>query len=101
VHLDRHHWGFIMKRNSGIIAILTVFLAAFGISNLQKNNPSRAVSETTNKPNARAKPNASNTPTLSPATFGIGPLMGLLTTLFPSITDFATSWLQPSVQAFK
>lgn len=39
-----------MKPNSGIIAILTVFLAAFGISNLQKNNPSSgAVSETTNK----------------------------------------------------
>ena len=34
-------------------------------------------------------------------TFGIGPLVGLLTTLFPSITDFATSWLQPSVQALK
>ena len=34
-------------------------------------------------------------------TFGIGPLLGLLTTLFPSITDFVTSWLQPSVQALK
>jgi hypothetical protein len=34
-------------------------------------------------------------------TFGIGPLVGLLTTLFPSITDFVTSWLQPSVQALK
>jgi hypothetical protein len=34
-------------------------------------------------------------------TFGIGPLVGLLTTLFPSITEFATSWLQPSVQALK
>jgi uncharacterized membrane protein len=62
-----------MKGNSGIIAILTVFLAAFGISNLQKNNPSSgAVSETTNKSNARAKPNASNTPTLSPACEEIG-----------------------------
>ena len=57
-----------MKQNSGIIAILTVFLAAFGISNLQKNNPSGgAASETTNKSNSRAKPNASNTPILSPA----------------------------------
>jgi hypothetical protein len=33
--------------------------------------------------------------------FGIGPLIGLLTTLFPSISDFVFSWLQPSVQAFK
>jgi hypothetical protein len=33
--------------------------------------------------------------------FGIGPLIGLLTTLFPSITDFALSWLQPSVAALK
>jgi hypothetical protein len=34
-------------------------------------------------------------------TFGVGPLLGLLTTLFPSITDFVTSWLQPSMQALK
>jgi hypothetical protein len=34
-------------------------------------------------------------------TFGIGPLLGLLTTLFPAITDFVTSWLQPSVQALR
>jgi hypothetical protein len=34
-------------------------------------------------------------------TFGIGPLLGLLTTLFPSITDFVTSWLQPNIQALK
>ncbi|HEX4133562.1 MAG TPA: hypothetical protein VHY84_02990 [Bryobacteraceae bacterium] len=34
-------------------------------------------------------------------TFGVGPLIGLLTTLFPSITDFVFSWLQPSVQALK
>jgi hypothetical protein len=34
-------------------------------------------------------------------TFGIGPLLGLLTTLFPSITDFVISWLQPSTQAIK
>ncbi len=35
------------------------------------------------------------------ATFGIGPLLGLLTTLFPSLTDFIVSFLQPGVQAFK
>jgi hypothetical protein len=34
-------------------------------------------------------------------TFGIGPLFGLLTTLFPSITDFATTWLQPTTQMLK
>jgi hypothetical protein len=34
-------------------------------------------------------------------TFGIGPLLGLLSTLFPSITDFVVSWLQPSSQAIK
>ena len=34
-------------------------------------------------------------------TFGVGPLIGLLTTLFPSITDFVFSWLQPGVQALK
>jgi len=34
-------------------------------------------------------------------TFGVGPLLGLLTTLFPSITDFVVSWLQPSSQAIK
>jgi hypothetical protein len=34
-------------------------------------------------------------------TFGVGPLLGLLTTLFPSITDFVISWLQPSTQAIK
>jgi hypothetical protein len=33
--------------------------------------------------------------------FGIGPLIPLMTTLFPSITDFVFSWLQPSVQALK
>ena len=35
------------------------------------------------------------------ATFGIGPLIGLLTTLFPSMTDFVVSFLQPGAQAFK
>jgi hypothetical protein len=34
-------------------------------------------------------------------TFGAGPLLGLLTTLFPSITDFVVSWLQPSAQVMK
>jgi hypothetical protein len=34
-------------------------------------------------------------------TFGVGPLLGLLTTLFPSITDFVVSWLQPGTQAIK
>ena len=34
-------------------------------------------------------------------TFGAGPLIGLLTTLFPSITDFVSSWLLPSTQALK
>ncbi len=34
-------------------------------------------------------------------TFGIGPLLGLLTTLFPSITDFASTWMQPSTQALQ
>jgi len=29
-------------------------------------------------------------------TFGIGPLIGLLTTLFPSITDTVFSWIQPA-----
>ena len=33
--------------------------------------------------------------------FGIGPLIGLLTTLFPSITDFVVSFLQPGTQAIK
>lgn len=34
-------------------------------------------------------------------TFGIGPLIGLLTTLFPSMTDFVVSFLQPGAQAMK
>jgi hypothetical protein len=34
-------------------------------------------------------------------TFGVVPLIGLLTTLFPSITDFVSSWLQPSSQLIK
>jgi hypothetical protein len=34
-------------------------------------------------------------------TFGVGPLIGLLTTLFPQLTDFVVSFLQPGAQAFK
>jgi len=34
-------------------------------------------------------------------TFGVGPLIGLLTTLFPSLSDFLASWLQPSMQALQ
>src|SRR3974377_579074 len=34
-------------------------------------------------------------------TFGIGPLIGLLTTLFPSITDFIVSFVQPGAQSIK
>jgi hypothetical protein len=34
-------------------------------------------------------------------TFGAGPLLGLLTTLFPSITEFVITWLQPGSQAMK
>jgi hypothetical protein len=33
--------------------------------------------------------------------FGVGSLIGLLTTLFPSITDFMFSWLQPGMQSLK
>jgi hypothetical protein len=33
--------------------------------------------------------------------FGIGPLIGLLTTLFPAVADFVVSWLQPGAQAIK
>ena len=33
--------------------------------------------------------------------FGIGPLIGLLTTLFPAITDFVVSWLQPGAETMK
>ena len=34
-------------------------------------------------------------------TFGAGPLLGLLTTLFPGVSDFLFSWLQPGTQALK
>jgi len=33
--------------------------------------------------------------------FGIGPLLALLATWFPPLTDFLVSWLQPSAQALK
>jgi hypothetical protein len=33
--------------------------------------------------------------------FGVAPLIGLLTTLFPSISEFVFSWIQPSAQALK
>ena len=34
-------------------------------------------------------------------TFGVGPLIGLLTTLFPALTDFVSSWLQPNMQVLQ
>ena len=34
-------------------------------------------------------------------TFGIGPLLALLTALFPSLTEFLVSWIQPGAQAMK
>jgi hypothetical protein len=33
--------------------------------------------------------------------FGIAPLLGLLTTIFPGIADFVFSWLQPGLQSLK
>jgi len=33
--------------------------------------------------------------------FGLAPLLGLLTTVFPSISDFVFSWLQPGLQSIK
>jgi hypothetical protein len=35
------------------------------------------------------------------AALGVGPLLGLLTTLFPSMTDFIVSFLQPGARAIK
>jgi len=35
------------------------------------------------------------------AALGAGPLLGLLTTLFPSMTEFIVSFLQPGAQAIK
>jgi hypothetical protein len=34
-------------------------------------------------------------------TFGFAPVLGLLARIFPSITDFLFSWLQPSISALK
>ncbi len=33
--------------------------------------------------------------------FGFAPLLGLLTRIFPGISDFVFSWLQPSISSFK
>jgi hypothetical protein len=33
--------------------------------------------------------------------FGFAPLIGLLTRIFPGVSDFIFSWLQPSAAAFK
>jgi hypothetical protein len=33
--------------------------------------------------------------------FGVAPLLGLLTTVFPGIADFVFSWLQPGLQSIK
>ena len=33
--------------------------------------------------------------------FGLAPLIGLLTRLFPGITDFIFSWLQPGISSLK
>jgi hypothetical protein len=35
------------------------------------------------------------------ATFGFAPLLGLMTRIFPGITDFALSWLQPGISALR
>ncbi len=62
-----------MKQNAGLIAVVTVFLAFFGISNLPKSTPSPGTaSETANKSKSHAKPNGSKTPVLSPACEEIG-----------------------------
>jgi hypothetical protein len=33
--------------------------------------------------------------------FGLAPLIGLMTRIFPGITDFVFSWLQPSISSLK
>jgi hypothetical protein len=33
--------------------------------------------------------------------YGAAPVLGLLTTVFPEITNFIFSWIQPGLQAFK
>ena len=35
------------------------------------------------------------------AGFGLAPLIGLLTRIFPSMTDFIFSWLQPGISSLK
>jgi hypothetical protein len=34
-------------------------------------------------------------------TFGIAPLLGLLTTIFPQLTDFVFGWLQPGLKSIQ
>jgi hypothetical protein len=34
-------------------------------------------------------------------TFGVGPLLGLLTNVFPGLTDFLLSWLEPGLASLK
>jgi hypothetical protein len=33
--------------------------------------------------------------------FGLAPLLGLLATIFPGVSDFVFSWLQPGLQSMK
>jgi CDP-diglyceride synthetase len=33
--------------------------------------------------------------------FGTGPVLGLLTALFPQVTDFLFSWVQPNLSSIK
>ena len=61
-----------MKQNAGLIAIMTMFLAFFGLSNLPKSIPNGGTApETTSKTKSSQKQNASNR-TLSPACEEIG-----------------------------
>jgi hypothetical protein len=78
---------------------LTVFAIVGGLSILVYSQMSRdaTLSHITNR-----RPGELGTDFwLKMVTFGIGPLLGLLTTLFPSITNFVFSWLQPGTQAVK
>jgi len=34
-------------------------------------------------------------------TFGIGPLLGLITAMFPEVAAFISAWLQPGIEAIK
>jgi len=38
---------------------------------------------------------------LKTASFGLAPLLGLLATIFPQVSDFVFSWLQPGLQSVK